>query len=637
MCTQKWKPCPLIDDSRITCGTLLVPFNYTTQEAPSTLHSNSTHFKLHLSRFQHPSTLHLKNRISIVVNPGGPGGAGASWVQSSGESLWTTLAGSTNLKKPLESSTDDDLAIDIIGFDPRGIGKSHPVLCFDSPFAHTAFEKEVQGVGIPGFKGSDASLKSFAAFQEARGLSCLRNDGKEVKEKDGFGGSFLEHVSTALTARDMDLIRENLGEDKLNFFGVSYGTFLGATYVNMFPDNVGRVVLDGVVNPVDFTNTKSDMFAGSVLHIEEILDEFGRLCQEAGPTRCALAPNTTTTATSSPSTKSNAVTDLIRKALSRLAAHPIPVHDLPLPTVVNSIHLASLLFQGTYRPPSWPLIAHAIAALRPDLGSPDFDSPHPPEANAKLLAILTSSPMTKEEAEGEVCALPERDQSGAEGFPAVYCNDSEDERDVPLEEWERWAERMDGVSPTIGRLFFYGAAFQCKYWPVRPVERYAGPWNKKLSNKILIIGNTLDPVTPLESAQALEKYMEGNGVLLHHDGMGHVSLAQPGMCTIAALRNYFRHNVLPEAGTKCPNDSPAFPLVQGRKSVEEAVKGLGVSGMVWERMGEKWVEVEARKWVLGRVGQVEELKEGRVRVEVLEEFSKVLDGALAARKRVMSF
>ncbi|KAJ3210806.1 hypothetical protein HDU67_004990 [Dinochytrium kinnereticum] len=474
-------------------------------------------------------------------------------VKNGGPRIWTLVSGDT-------SATT---AIDVVGFDPRGIGASHPVICFDSSFSHAAFETTLKNVGVPGYPGSMTSLEGFAAFQKARGESCRVHDERR--------GGFLKFVSTASTARDMDLIREALGEEVLNFYGFSYGTFLGATYVNMFPDRVGRIAIDGVVNPQDFVTTKSDMMANSLLHVEEILDQFGSLCESAGPTRCALSPPT-------PSPNLNITSKLIRRAIARLAVHPIPVHDLPVPTIVTAETLSNLLMSAVYAPARWPLVAQAVAAIHPEVGERD-ESPHPSHADARLLAVMTGSPLVDEDAEDGVCKLPEVDTSGAEGFPAVYCNDSEDEREVPVEVWEEWAKRVDRVSP-IGRLFYYHTGFACKYWPVRPVERYVGPWNKKLKNKILILGNTLDPVTPLESAKILTNLMEGNAVLLTHDGIGHCTTSQPGLCTIQHIRNHFQHGVLPPDGVVCGNDSPAFPgaergLGGGEEGILESVRRVG--------------------------------------------------------------
>ncbi|KAI8854005.1 hypothetical protein BC829DRAFT_413313 [Chytridium lagenaria] len=472
-----WKKCVDLNDDRFSCGTLQVPYDYQNLSVGT--------FSLAVARYRANPSLTTTNRISIVLNPGGPGGSGVSMLKSSGPMIHN-LVSQSDSTSPI---------IDIVSFDPRGIGASNPVLCFDSSFAHTAFEKGFNGVGVPGYLGSHTSLEGFAAYQKARGESCRLHDGRKGKE-------FLKYVSTALTARDMDLVREGLGEDVLNYWGFSYGTFLGAVYVNMFPDRVGRVIIDGVVNPVDFTTTKSDMMAGSVLHVEEIINEFGDLCQSAGPLRCPL---------STLSSKNETVTALIHKSLARLAAYPLAVHNLPVPTVVNAETLGNLLLQASYSPAAWPRVAQAIAALHPNIGT--RTSPHPPEADAKPLALLTGSAMMEKDAEEGICHLPV-DTSGAEGFPAVYCSDSKDEREIPLEEWEEWAKRVEGVSPTAGRLFFFKTVFACKYWPSRPVERFTGPWNNKLKNKILIIGNTLDPVTPLESARIVETLMEGNGVLL---------------------------------------------------------------------------------------------------------------------------
>ncbi|KAJ3106933.1 hypothetical protein HDU96_008054 [Phlyctochytrium bullatum] len=538
-----WKKCADIDNDHLRCGEIFVPFDYNNLTAGT--------FSVALVRYRAPASEEAKTakprkRISVLVNPGGPGGSGVGWVKAAGRNLHEFIA----TPEPRDTDSEPAPLIDVIGFDPRGIGESHPVLCFDSSFAHSNFFNSLSAIGTPVGEGSRVSLQAFSAFYKARGESCRRHDGLQAGGKKLPGG-FLKYVSTALTARDMDLIRENLGEEVLNFYGASYGTYLGATYVNMFPDHVGRVIIDGVVNPVHFSGTKSDMFAGSVLHLEHILDLFGAQCEKAGPTHCALA---------APSKASGIpVAKLLRRSVARLGAHPLPVPDLPVPVVLTGDSAAQVLFRSAYGPASWPLVARALAALNLHEGDDDL-APHPDTASGKPLALMLGASVIEEDAEDRVCRLPEKDTSGPDGFNAVYCNDSEDERDAPLEKWAEWAKRSEEVSPLGGARFFYGAAFGCKDWPARPVERFTGPWNHTLKNKILIIGNTEDPVTPLESARVVESLLtRDNSILLTHRAAGHCSLSQPGLCTIRKVRRYIQHGELPAPETVCDHDFPAFP------------------------------------------------------------------------------
>jgi pimeloyl-ACP methyl ester carboxylesterase len=134
---------------------------------------------------------------TILFNPGGPGGSGVIVVKLGGENLMNVFGGKH----------------DILGFDPRGIGASHPVLCFESAVAHNSFDSASKDLGVPGIPGSFISKEAYAARVETGSLACKKNVGE-----------FLKYVSTASTARDMDLIRESLGEEKMTYFGVSYGT-----------------------------------------------------------------------------------------------------------------------------------------------------------------------------------------------------------------------------------------------------------------------------------------------------------------------------------------------------------------------------------------------------------------------------
>jgi pimeloyl-ACP methyl ester carboxylesterase len=491
-------------DPAFQCGKILVPLDH--------LNKTGTDAKISIavSRYR-PNYLSRRNKQSlgtIFVNPGGPGGGGVSLVQGMGPTI-AKMAGDK---------------YDILGFDPRGISDSNSVICAESASAHSRIDLIDATLQVPGLPGSPTNLYGFAAWQEAKAKACGIHS-----------GDFLKYVSTAYTARDMDVMREALGEETLKYFGFSYGTFLGITYVNMFPERVGRVIIDGVTDPTTFSGRYIDWSKTSLVDMENVVDAFGKECEKAGPKRCALALDETTNPP--PPSRPKPIATQIRNLLKYLFERPISVPDAAVPMTIGGYEAGSLLFAATYSPKIWPLVAQAFADLQY-------------KENATLLASLLQN--------GETEFCPLKDDSGSFGFPAVKCNDGEGDNNVSLEEWQKAAEEVGVISDLAGRQWtFMGLA--CKYWPSRAVERYAGSWNKKLRNKVLLIGNTLDPVTPLASAQVAEKLMEGNGVLLTHEGYGHCSLAMPGKCTLNAIQQYFVHGILPEKGASCPTDTEAFP------------------------------------------------------------------------------
>ena len=153
---------------------------------------------------------------SLLVNPGGPGGSGYDFVRD---------AGSTNISEKVRSNYD------IVGFDPRGVKRSAPVTCM------TDQERDASRAKVYELD-TDAGLAESIADNKAIAAQCAEKT-----------GPVLGHIDTASAAKDLDILRAVLNDTKLNYLGYSYGTFLGSTYASLFPDNVGRMVLDGAMDP----------------------------------------------------------------------------------------------------------------------------------------------------------------------------------------------------------------------------------------------------------------------------------------------------------------------------------------------------------------------------------------------------
>ena len=185
------------------CARLTVPIDYAHPDGDT----------LRLSVLKVPSTSPAQRIGSLVVNPGGPGGSGV---------LYAAGAGFTDKVSS---------AYDVVGFDPRGVGTSSPVKCLND----RELDDFLGGDPTPDTKTEELKLAAAAKFLADK---CKAN-----------GGALLGHVSTIDVAKDMDVLRAALGETKLDYLGKSYGTFLGATYADLFPTKVGRFVLDGVIDP----------------------------------------------------------------------------------------------------------------------------------------------------------------------------------------------------------------------------------------------------------------------------------------------------------------------------------------------------------------------------------------------------
>jgi len=214
------------------CAKLTVPIDYAHPEAGT----------LQLSVLKVPTTDPSKRIGSLVVNPGGPGGSGVFYAAGA------------------QFTDRVRAAYDVVGFDPRGVGSSAPVRCLSDRQLDT-------------FLGSDPTPDNLTQEQQladgakAFADSCTAN-----------GGPLLDHVSTIEAAKDMDVLRAALGDTKLNYLGKSYGTFLGATYADLFPKKVGRFVLDGVIDP---KLTSSQVNEGQAVGFETATRAYVKACVDA--------------------------------------------------------------------------------------------------------------------------------------------------------------------------------------------------------------------------------------------------------------------------------------------------------------------------------------------------------------------
>jgi pimeloyl-ACP methyl ester carboxylesterase len=208
--TLRWSRCGLLQ-----CATLMVPLNYSDP--------NSITIGIALNKYK---PFFRKPKTRILFNPGGPGSSGMDIIKSSGFFLSSLFGGDAEL----------------IGFDPRGVGSSSPVNCV-SPGPQMNYGKGYLVFGAFSLP-QDASKEQKLYFDSTQKLNA------ELCEINA--GDILGHTSTANVARDMDQMRKALGMEKLNFWGMSYGSVLGTTYANMFPDNIGNIVLDGIVDPVSY-------------------------------------------------------------------------------------------------------------------------------------------------------------------------------------------------------------------------------------------------------------------------------------------------------------------------------------------------------------------------------------------------
>ncbi|KAJ7440151.1 TAP-like protein-domain-containing protein [Mycena latifolia] len=479
----KWVDCY----SEHQCARLNVPLNYS--------EPNGERAVIAITRY--PAAVPPGSpayRGPVLFNPGGPGGSGVAFVALAGSSLAQFVGPE----------------FDIIGFDPRGVAHSTPhVSLFDTGMERAMWHDML----VRELNTSDGVAHAWARAQINGHLAAER------------AGDYLAHINTDNTARDMLRIVEAHGMEKLQYWGFSYGTVLGAVFASMFPDKVGRIVIDGVLDADNYFDT---LWSHSLFDTDHALQSFFDGCAAAGPAGCAFYAPT-------PEEVSKNLTALYES----IRARPIPVHTASGYRLVDFASLRLGVFSALYSPqPMFSLGADVLAALaRGDWSSPTLD--------------LLLEPVF------ECSCDPTEHQFDAVGdaMLAIICNDG---RVVPsdFEDSEQHYANMTKASDWGSILASIRIA--CSGWPDGPKKHFQGPVGGNTSTPMLIIGNTADPITPLWAAKKTAGVFPGS-VVLTQDCAGHTSLAAASPCTWGHIREYFETGALPDAGTICPVVGSPFP------------------------------------------------------------------------------
>ncbi|KLO17987.1 alpha/beta-hydrolase [Schizopora paradoxa] len=483
----------------LECGRLDVPFDYS--------NSSSGNLNASLSVIRYLATNKTARLGTLLTNPGGPGGSGVQFIFGAGQALSNVVDG----------------RYDIVSWDPRGINGTLPrVECFDSQT-----EQDIFGINT-----YTETLLQTGNLSDPFDLEAFK---KAVKEKDARNrvmaslcnersGETMAHVGTATVVRDLVSLYDALEgiNEPINYWGFSYGTIVGSYLVNMFPDRVGRIIIDGVVDPVVWANKRSVLWTKVFYSdTEKVLRSF------VGEERCALASQGDT---------HQDILDKIDMLIDKLHEHPFAVSHASRPGVLTSSMIKGFIFTNMYRPRSWPQLAKTLVSSR--------------GGNGKSVVEFFQKPV---ELDKNIPAST--DQSTI----AVICTDSPNYSEMTdkevFDEIIRETAEFQGVSPHFAGMDIP----PCHNVQVKASERFTGPFNHTLANEILIIGNTADPVTPLRNAISVNKMLSGSSRLVVHQGSGHCSLAMVSMCTVNAIRGYLLEGDLPPNGLECPVDEKFFP------------------------------------------------------------------------------
>ncbi|MCA1670934.1 MAG: alpha/beta hydrolase [Actinobacteria bacterium] len=483
----KWSPCHR-DLGPFDCGTVQVPLDY---DAP-----NGATISLALIRLR--ATDPNRRIGSLFVNPGGPGGSGFDLVLFAGRFLFPPQVTER---------------FDLVGFDPRGVARSTQLRCFGT------IRQVFPYLSPMPFPITDQ--------EEAR---WIENERHLVGSCDQRGGQIGEHMSTANVARDLDQLRQAVGDEQLTYYGVSYGSYLGTTYANLFPQQVRAVGVDSVLDPIAWANEGGTVPFSTRLRSDQsamsTLREFFRLCDAAGA-RCAFGPS---------------AEGRFEELAARLRQTPIafPTRD-----------------GGTFIYGYAQLVGDSLGAMYESRSWQSF---------AGFLSFLDRqvSPSTVAEARdafqrqleyGTKRGFP-RYPNFLEGLAGVMCADTDGPSGYPA--WSAAADAAEAQFGHFGRIWTWISS-PCAEWPFEDADRFAGPFTQQTAHPVLVVGNLFDPATGYHGAQTVAGLMP-NSSLLTVAGWGHGSIGRSS-CADEIIGRYLIDQVTPSAGTVCVQDF--VPFVDG--------------------------------------------------------------------------
>ncbi|GGX30305.1 proteinase [Streptomyces malachitofuscus] len=460
-----WRDCGV---PGFQCATLKAPLDYAEPSAGD----------VRLAVARKKATGPGKRLGSLLVNPGGPGGSAIGYLQA--------YAG-------IGYPADVRARYDMVAVDPRGVARSEPVECLDGPEMDAYTRTDVTPDDA---KETDALVAAYKKFAEGCGADAPK---------------LLRHVSTVEAARDMDIVRAALGDEKLHYVGASYGTFLGATYAGLFPDRAGRLVLDGAMDPsLPARRLNLEQTEG----FDTAFTAFAKDCVRQSD--CPLGDADTTPEQAGRNLKA---------FFDDLDARPIPTGDADGRRLTESLATMGVI-AAMYDEAAWQQLRESLmAAMR--------------ENDGAGLLVLSDSYFERD-AEGEYTNLMFANA-------AVNCLDLPPAFASP-EEVRRALPDFEKASPVFGEGLAW-ASLNCAYWPVEATGE-ARRIEAKGAAPIVVVGTTRDPATPYRWAEALAGQLS-SARLLTYDGDGHTAYGRGSACIDSAINAYLLAGTPPKDGKRC--------------------------------------------------------------------------------------
>ena len=485
-----WAPCDLGE-----CARVLLPLDYDVPGGPTV--------EVALTRI--PARDPSRRLGSLFLNPGGPGASGTDFP----------------LRATAWLGADVQDRFDLIGMDPRGTNDSTRSHCFPTVRRLVEVAGPLLTLGFP------VSADEEDAFMAAAGELAHACSSR--------GRRLVGAMSTAEVARDLDVLRRAVGDDRLTFLGFSYGTYLGQVYANMFPDRVRALALDGVLDPTAWVGSAEtaeepmSLRLGSAQGASEALSEGLRRCGDH-PEACPL---------SDPAADFARLAERLRRAPLRLEDPELGAYDLTYQQFITACLYALYSDHGV------ELVAGMTAALGALAAEPS--------------GLATRRALAAQYRVQESAATRAADRGDYPNFleqvPAVMCTDSRNP--ASMARWAELADAADAAAPYFGRSWLWGSAYCAgDDWLVQDEDAYRGPFDRAGERPILVVGNHHDPATPYRAAVAVSRLLP-NSRLLSSDNWGHTAYGVSA-CSTAAVDAYLIDGRLPDEGTVCRDGHQPF-------------------------------------------------------------------------------
>lgn len=447
----------------------------TTAIAPLDWNNPSSGTDIELAMVRHPAT---GTKVgSLFMNPGGPGASGYDFVYDS-----------------LDYVTSKDLqaSFDVVGWDPRGVGRSAPVTCYDD----AGLDDYIYGLPTA-VEGTDEWLAEVTKTNVDFANACLENTGE-----------VLQFIDTQSTVHDLDMMRAIVGDEKLNYFGFSYGSDIGSYYIENFPQKVGRIVVDGATDSsisvfeVGLTQTK-----GFQLALENYLKACPQMfdnCPFTSDLQASLAT--------------------IRELYDRYDAKPVKAPD---GRMMDAGVIDIAMSMALYSQDSWEYLNDLFSEA---------------EAGETDTAFFLADYYYGRDTDGTYL------DNSLEAFLAIYCVDYPVERDPTVLAMQE--ALLQQASPTTYRPSPPVGDLLCANWPYQ----YQGPGITALTGKgappVLVVSTTGDPATPYEWGVALAEQLE-SATLVTYNGEGHTAYSPDNTCIATVVDDYLINGTVPASDPQC--------------------------------------------------------------------------------------